>query len=163
MDGWYGLLKKKGQFYKLPKDLCLPTLSLLCLGILPHQKSDVSKKNFIPLPHFFLPLRQINFRSIKNRDLTPQQFFGPPSNFFWTAKKNVGPLTKKKLDSVQEKKSGEKNPGPPNKIKMLDPLKKKNLDCKKKRKTSLDPFIKFFSLHGNGDTIGIDREIQCLP
>ena len=27
----------------------------------------------------------------------------------------------------------------------------------------LDPSIKFFSLHGNGDTIRISREIYCLP
>ena len=27
----------------------------------------------------------------------------------------------------------------------------------------MDPLNKFLSLHGSGDTIGIGREIQCLP
>ena len=33
----------------------------------------------------------------------------------------------------------------------------------KKIEIKIDPPIKFFSLHGNGDTIRNGKEIQCLP
>ena len=42
----------------------------------------------------------------------------------------------------------------------MPPQQKK---LKPQKKKSLDPPIKILSLHGNGDTIRIGREIQCLP
>ena len=51
---------------------------------------------------------------------------------------------------------------------MVDPpLKKRSTSkqkkLKKKKNNNVDPPIHFFSLHGNGETIRIGREIQCLP
>ena len=50
----------------------------------------------------------------------------------------------------------EKNADPNQKI-SLDPLPKKIGDQKKNYQ------YRFFSAHGNGDTICIGQEIQCLP
>ena len=47
----------------------------------------------------------------------------------------------------------------PQQQKVLDTLQKKILPHKK----YLNTHIKFFSLHGNGDTIRISWEIQCRP
>ena len=44
--------------------------------------------------------------------------------------------------------------------KMLDPHKK--LSVGRQKKISRSP-IYFFSIYGNGDTIRIGQEIQCLP
>ena len=68
----------------------------------------------------------------------------------------------KKSQTPSKKKFEEKKSRTPKQNENVGHPQKEILDRKKKRKTSLDPLIKFFSLHGNGDTIGIGREIQCL-
>ena len=53
----------------------------------------------------------------------------------------------------------------PHKKNCWTPPKKKLVWSKKTKQKlkKLNPPIMFFSLHGNGDTIRIGREIQCLP